>query len=914
MLLFFGGNNMELKTTLLMPKTPFDMKANLATKEPVLVTFWHSMHLYQAMLDKNQGQPEYQLHDGPPYANGDMHIGHLLNRVLKDIVVRTKNMQGFYTPFVLGWDTHGLPIENYLTKKGVNRKSMSLIAFRQQCATFALEQVAKQKEQIRRLGIMGDFEHPYLTLDASYEAAQIGVFASMALKGLIYKGFKPVYWSPSSESALAEAEIEYEDVTDPSIYVAFDVRDGKGVLFHDERVVIWTTTPWTLPANLAISAHPRFDYGVYQTHLGKLVLLKVLLPALIKELALSNVSLLRTIQGKALEGVLTKHPFYDRSSPIILGDHVTNDSGTGFVHTAPGHGEEDFIVGQKYQLKALCPVDEKGVMTAEAGPELQGLFYQAASQKVIEILTTSKHLLAHHPYTHPYPHDWRTGKPLIYRATPQWFASIEPIRKTLLSEIKKVIWTPSWAEVRITNMIKDRGDWTISRQRAWGVPIPIIYHEDGTPIMEADVFKHIQSLIEKHGSNIWFEKEPLDLLPPGYQSPRSPHRLFKKETDIMDVWFDSGSSSIAVLKARGLKFPSDLYLEGSDQYRGWFNSSLILAVATEGIAPYQNILSHGFVLDGKGEKMSKSKGNGIDPLKMFNLFGADVMRLWAASIDYQSDVRASEDIFKGTAEIYRKIRNTFRFMLGNLTLGQDQPFILSRDGVKNLEWIDQLILNAYGHVQNQVIDHMNRYEFSLAVSTIVNFMTNDLSSFYLDITKDILYCEAKTSLRRLQVQTVLHTITHGFVALLTPIMPFTMEEIYQLFPQKVVASSQLLNYPKPLSIDDTQWQTYASFKLLRNEVLKVLEQARQDGLIGSSQEAAIQLPKLEPSLNQLNQLKPDERNRLFIVSSVSIREEEAAIRVVRTSGQKCERCWNYFPQLQSFDNVHVCERCLKVIR
>ena len=897
-----------------MPKTSFDMKANLATKEPALVTLWQSMSLYQKMLEKNAGKTEYQLHDGPPYANGDMHIGHLLNRVLKDIVVRSKNMQGYYTPFVFGWDTHGLPIENYLTKKGINRKTMTLPAFREKCANFALEQVQKQKEQIRRLGVLGDYDHPYVTLDPSYEAAQIGVFASMALKGLIYKGFKPVYWSPSSESALAEAEIEYEEVTDPSIYVAFDVVDGKGVLQSDEKVVIWTTTPWTLPANLAISAHPRFEYGVYQTTVGKLVLLTDLLPTLQTELGLTEVKLIRTLSGKTLEGVLTQHPFYDRPSPIILGEHVTNDSGTGFVHTAPGHGEEDFIVGQKYHLKALCPVDEKGVMTEEAGPELKGLFYQDASQKVIEILKASGHLLALHPYKHPYPHDWRTGKPLIYRATPQWFASIEPIRQTLLDEIKKVNWTPSWAEVRITNMIKDRGDWTISRQRAWGVPIPIIYHEDGTPIMEEAVFKHIQSLIAKHGSNIWFEKEAIDFLPDGYMSSRSPNRKFKKETDIMDVWFDSGSSSIAVLKARGLKFPSDLYLEGSDQYRGWFNSSLILAVATEGIAPYQNILSHGFVLDGKGEKMSKSKGNGIDPLKMFNLFGADVMRLWAATVDYQSDVRASEEIFKGTAEMYRKIRNTFRFMLGNLTLGTNGNFNHQRDGQAKLEWIDQLVLNAFKHIQNQVINHMNRYEFPLAMSAIVNFMTNDLSSFYLDITKDILYCEAATSIRRLQVQTVLDYITRHLVALLTPIMPFTMEEIYQLIKDSSISSSQLLDYPKLTDVDQRQLEAYGQFKQLRQDILKALEQARQEGLIGSSQEATIIVPPLNSLLKPMEQLPKFELSRLLIVSSLNIQPEQNTIQVMRAQGEKCDRCWNYFPQLNAIETFHICDRCLKVIR
>ncbi|MFZ9139396.1 MAG: isoleucine--tRNA ligase, partial [Bacilli bacterium] len=748
---------MELKETLLMPKTTFEMKANLPVKEPLFIAYWQEQKLYEKMREKNQGKPEYQLHDGPPYANGDMHVGHMLNRILKDMVIRYQHMLGHDTPFVFGWDTHGLPIENYITKKGVNRKTMTIADFRALCDAFAKEQVEKQKNQIRRLGVVGDFDHPYLTLDPQFEAAQIGVFAKMALKGLIYKGLKPVYWSPSSESALAEAEIVYEDVTDQAIHVGFKVVQGKGILPNDAHVVIWTTTPWTIPANLAISAHPQFDYGVYQTNQGVLVFAVSLAATVQSQLGLTQCDLIQTIKGKALEGVETQHPFYHRSSPIILGEHVTNDTGTGFVHTAPGHGEEDFIVGTKYKLPPLCPVDSRGFMTEEAGPDLQGLFYADANGKVIEKLTTVKALLAVHPYHHPYPHDWRTGKPLIYRATPQWFASIEPIRETLLNEIARVKWTPSWGQVRIHNMIKERGDWCISRQRTWGVPIPILYHEDGTPIIEEQVFQHIQQLIEKHGSSYWFSADAKDLLPPGYRHAKSPNSQFKKETDIMDVWFDSGSSALAVLKKRGMKFPADLYLEGSDQYRGWFNSSLIIAVATEGVSPYQNIVSHGFVVDGKGEKMSKSKGNGIDPLKMMQVYGADIMRLWAASIDYTSDARASEDIFKGNAEAYRKIRNTFKFMLGNLADGEGL-FNPKRHPISSYSWIDQLILSKLNAVTSEVKQAMDQFNFSEATSTLLTFMTQDLSSFYLDITKDILYCEAKTSLRRLQVQHVLYRV------------------------------------------------------------------------------------------------------------------------------------------------------------
>jgi isoleucyl-tRNA synthetase len=905
---------MELKETLLMPKTTFEMKANLPVKEPLMVTFWHEQRLYEKMREKNKGKPEFQLHDGPPYANGDIHVGHMLNRILKDVVVRYQNMLGKDTPFVFGWDTHGLPIENYITKKGINRKTMSVTDFRKLCEEFAKEQVERQKNQIRRLGVMGDYDHPYLTLQPQFEAAQIAVFASMALKGLIYKGLKPVHWSPSSESALAEAEIVYEDVTDQAIHVGFEVINGKGILPKGSKVVIWTTTPWTIPANLAICAHPQFDYGLYQTNLGLLVFAVALEPLVKSQLGLTACEQKQTFKGKVLEKVETKHPFYERYSPIILGEHVTNDAGTGFVHTAPGHGEEDFMVGTKYHLEPLCPVDSRGFMTEEAGAELKGLFYSDANTKVIEMLKAKQSLLAIHPYLHPYPHDWRTGKPLIYRATPQWFASIEPIRKTLLKEISRVHWTPSWGQLRIHNMIKDRGDWCISRQRTWGVPIPILYHEDGTPIIDKSVFAHIQSLIKTHGSSYWFTATPEDLLPKGYKHPSSPHRLFKKETDIMDVWFDSGSSSIAVLKERGMKFPADLYLEGSDQYRGWFNSSLIIAVATEGTSPYHNIVSHGFVVDGKGEKMSKSKGNGIDPLKMMQVYGADIMRLWATSIDYTSDARASEDIFKGHAEAYRKIRNTFKFMLGNLHDG-DRFFDPIQHPIKDFSWIDQLILNKLNDVTSSVKHAMDAYNFSEAIAAIFSFMTQDLSAFYLDITKDILYCESKDSLRRLQVQHVLFEITNRLLKLLTPIMPFTMDEIYRLLPKQAVISSQLLDYPTLPSLSEEKTKAYQAFLDLKEVANKALENLRSTNEIGSSQEASLTLQAPIGLAKALNELPSRERNRLFITSHVTVQVGDKNLATAKPSGgKKCPRCWNYFPSLQSHQEHQVCDRCVGVLK
>ena len=576
---------MEVKKTLLMPRTNFEMRGNLPTKEPRILENWSSIDLYQKMLEKNKGKDEYMLHDGPPYANGDMHCGHMLNKLLKDFIVRLKTMEGYYTPFIPGWDTHGLPIENVITKKGINRKTTPLAEFRKYCEKYAHEQVERQMAQIKRLGVMGDFDHRYMTLTHDYEAKQLEVFKDMALKGYIFKGLKPVYWSPSSESALAEAEIEYADVKSHAIYVAFRVKDGKGLLDNDTSFIIWTTTPWTMPANLAICLNPEFTYGVFETNKGKFVFLKEFEEHLKEELGFETIKLIKEFKGKDLEYITCKHPLYDRDSIIILGDHVTNDAGTGCVHTAPGHGEDDFIVGKKYGLEPLCPVDSKGFMMESAGKELEGMFYEDANEKVLEMLTNVGALLKDSPIVHSYPHDWRTKKPLIFRATPQWFCSIEPIKEKILEEIKGVKWKPTWGEVRISNMIKDRGDWCISRQRAWGVPLPIFYAEDETPIIDEKVFDHVIELVREHGSNIWFEKEAKDLLPEGYTNPHSPNGLFTKETDIMDVWFDSGSSSVAVLKGRGLKFPADLYLEGSDQYRGWFNSSLIISTAVNGVAP-----------------------------------------------------------------------------------------------------------------------------------------------------------------------------------------------------------------------------------------------------------------------------------------------------------------------------------------
>ena len=914
---------MELKDTLLMMETNFEMRGNLNIKEPLLVKKWADEKVYNKM---NEDQPlgEYMLHDGPPYANGAMHCGHMLNRILKDFVVRYKNMCGYKTPFVFGWDTHGLPIENMVTKSGVNRKTTPIFEFREKCKEYALSQVERQKSDIRRLGCLGDYDSPYLTLLPEFEAREIHVFSEMALKGLIYKGLKPVYWSPSSESALAEAEIEYHDVKAYTIYVSFDTVDGKNVVPNDTKFIIWTTTPWTLPANLAICAHPQFIYGLFKTDKGNFVFLSELKDTLIEKLGFTTCELVKLIKGSELEGILVKHPFYDRTSMLILGDYVTAETGTGLVHIAPGHGEDDFNVCLKYGIKPYCPVDEHGKLTSDAGERLAGLFYEDANLEVLKILEENNCLLKEEDIVHSYPHDWRTHKPVIFRATPQWFCSIEPIRDQLIEEIKKVNWTPKWGETRMVNMIKDRADWCISRQRAWGVPIPIIYCEDNTPIIDKDVFDHIEKLIRENGSNIWYKLSEKELLPEGYTNSHSPNGIFRKEKDIMDVWFDSGSSWNGVLNERGLKYPADLYLEGSDQYRGWFNSSLILSLAVNGKAPYKNVVSHGFVMDEHWEKMSKSKGNGIDPLKIINIYGSDVCRLWASLVDYQQDARISESIVKTISEQYRKIRNTLRFLLGNLNNGSVNDSFKEEDKVDTFEKIDLYVLARLEEVKNKVIDNMDSFNFINAISEILKFVSDDLSSFYFEITKDILYCENKTSLRRRQVQTVLNEVLFTLMRLLNPILPFTMDEVNANYPLRSKDNVQYYRYPTKSNIYSKDLlDEYFLIKTLRNDVLKALEEKRALGEIKSSLLASVDLEIKDEKIKAIIDTYPHvEVERLFIVSKVVLKDNVEGFKgevsnslVSKHTGVRCDRCWNYKDEdeIITEGEVHLCPRCKKAM-
>ena len=911
---------MEIKDTLTMPKTGFEMRGNLSNKEPKFLERWQQENLYAKMIEKNANKPMFMLHDGPPYANGNIHLGHALNKILKDFVVRYKNMAGFNTPFIPGWDTHGLPIENALQKQGVDRKKIPLYEFRQKCMDYAYKQVEKQKGDFLRLGSVGDYDYPYITLQKEFETEQIRIFATMAMNGLIYKGLKPVYWSPSSESALAEAEIEYKDVKSTTIYVAFKVKDTKGVLDGDESFVIWTTTPWTMPADLAICLNPDYEYGVFETsNKGNLIFLREFEETLTKELELEDVKLRKVFKGSELELITVYHPMYeDRESIIILGDHVTNDSGTGCVHTAPGHGADDFIVGMKYGLEAFCPVDEKGRMMESAGSRLAGMFYEQANEEVLVWLKEVGALLHSNEVVHSYPHDWRTKKPIIFRATAQWFCSISPIREKILEEIKKVNWYPSWGELRMHNMIAERNDWCISRQRAWGVPIPIIYCEDGTPIMEERVFDHIANLIHENGSNIWFKLDAKELLPEGYSNEHSPNGIFKKETDIMDVWFDSGSSHTSALKPRGFDYPVDLYLEGSDQYRGWFNSSLIIGTAVNGVAPYRNVVSHGFIMDDKNQKFSKSLGNGVAPQDVIKQYGADILRLWVGTVAYQSDVKISMDLIKQVAESYRKIRNTFKFMLGNLSDGTLGKFDINKDKAKELSLIDRFVVEKLHLVVNNYLTCFDNYDFAGGVNEIMNFMSNDLSSFYLDLAKDILYCEEYDSLRRRQVQTVIYKVVDTLLRLLTPIIPFTMEEVYDFFKdENGTFSSQLLDMPSRYeNIDEELLNQYSLVLSLRSDVLKAIEELRGQGIIKSSQEADVRFEILDENVKKVVDLLPEiEVTRLFIVSNAketkNLEAKEYSVSKVLVNvhnGVRCERCWNRF-DASLLNNLNICKRC-----
>lgn len=916
---------MKLKDTLNLGKTAFPMRAGLPNKEPQWQAAWEEAAIYQKRQELNEGKPSFHLHDGPPYANGNIHVGHALNKISKDIIVRSKSMSGFSAPYVPGWDTHGLPIEQVLAKQGVKRKEMDLAEYLEMCRQYALSQVDKQRDDFKRLGVSADWENPYITLDPKFEADQIRVFGAMADKGYIYRGAKPVYWSWSSESALAEAEIEYHDIDSTSLYYANKVKDGKGVLDTDTYIVVWTTTPFTITASRGLTVGADLDYLVVKVANDdrKFVVAEALVDTLAEKFGWESFDVLERHKGSALEYIVTAHPWDETVDElVILGDHVTTDSGTGIVHTAPSFGEDDYNVGMKYGLEVYVTVNERGLMNELAGPDFEGQFYDKVVPTVLEKLGDL--LLAKEVINHSYPFDWRTKKPIIWRAVPQWFASVAKFRQEILDEIDKTIFHPSWGKTRLYNMIRDRGDWVISRQRSWGVPLPIFYAEDGTAIMTKEVTDHVADLFAEHGSVIWWQREAKDLLPEGFSHPGSPNGEFTKETDIMDVWFDSGSSWNGVMNAReNLSYPADLYLEGSDQYRGWFNSSLITSVAVNGHAPYKGVLSQGFVLDGKGEKMSKSKGNIISPNDVAKQYGAEILRLWVASVDTDNDVRVSMEILGQVSETYRKIRNTLRFLLANT-----HDYNPSTDAVsyQNLGAVDKYMTIKFNKLVEIINKAYDAYDFMAIYKAVVNFVTVDLSAFYLDFAKDVVYIEAANSPERRRMQTVFYDILVKITKLLTPILPHTAEEIWSYLEHEEEEFVQLSEMPVAQTFEGQEaiLEEWDGFMEFRTHAQKALEEARNAKVIGKSLEAHLTVYASDEMKALLASLDSD-IGLLLIVSQLTIADEAdkpadavafegVAFSVERAEGEVCERSRRIDPttRMRSY-GVMVCDASAKVI-
>lgn len=921
----------EYGETLNLPKTDFPMRGNLPKNEPGILEFWDSIDIYDKIQKKNAGHEKFVLHDGPPYANGEIHLGHTMNKVLKDIIVKSKSIQGYDAPYVPGWDTHGLPIElKAIENTGLDAKSEDVIGFRNACADYAMKYVNIQREGFKRLGVRGDWEHPYLTLKPEFEAREIGIFGEMAKKGYVYKGTKPVYWCPHCHTALAEAEIEYGEEKSPSIYVRFKVTDAKGK-FSEENAyfVIWTTTPWTLPANEAICLNPEFEYQLLNFDGQRYVLAKELVETVVKEIGLpEDYTVEGEWLGKDLEYLVCRHPFLDRDSLVINGTHVTLDAGTGCVHTAPGHGVDDYVVGSRYHLPILSPLDDDGVLTEEAGP-FAGMKTDDANKAICQHMEESGALLKLSFFKHQYPHCWRCGTPTLFRATNQWFASIDGFREKALDEIENNIkFTPEWGKERLYNMIRDRGDWCISRQRVWGVPIPVFYCEDcGETILDDDTIASVQKHVREHGTNCWFAMSADELLPESYKCPKCGGTHFRKETDIMDVWFDSGSSHEGVLRAESEDlWPADLYLEGSDQHRGWFNSSLCTSVAVYGQAPYKGLLTHGFLVDEKGNKMSKSKGNGVDPKDVIKQNGADILRLWVASSDYRSDVSVSHGIIKQVADAYRKIRNTFRFMLGNIS-----DFDVRKDRVayNDLPELDRWMMGRFVDLVKRAKDSYNAYDFHVIYRSIFNFCNTDLSAVYFSIIKDRLYSSKVDDPARRACQTVLYDMCLALDVILSPILSFTTEEVFRYIDMDGKPESvQLCDWPEfdIAGVDadlDKKWSALMDF---RNEVMKPLETARKDKKIGNSLDAKVTLylgaglDDIKAALGDMDMAPED----FFIVSQLVLDDvanapvdaeksdtyENLAIKIDQATDHKCARCWKYS---DTVGDDGLCERCASVL-
>ncbi|MGN1269597.1 MAG: isoleucine--tRNA ligase [Clostridia bacterium] len=911
--------------TLNLPSTEFPMRGNLPENEPKTKAEVFDNGLYEKMLKKNEGHKTYILHDGPPYANGEIHMGHALNKVLKDTVNRFKSLQGYQTIYIPGYDTHGLPTEKKAIQAlGLNREELSVSKFRDTCREFALEYVDKQTEGFKRLGVLGDWEHPYITLEPEFEARQIEIFAEMYKKGYIYKGLKPVHWCIDCETALAEAEIEYKDIVSPSIYVKFPVVDGKGVLDTDTSIVIWTTTPWTLPGNTGIAVGGEYDYSLIECEKGKLVMATLLVDEVMEKIGAKDYKTLKVVKGAELENILCQHPFLDRTSRVVLGGEndvaVDLSTGTGAVHTAPSYGKEDYLCGLRTGLDIIVTVNGKGYQTEGAGPFV-GLSCDESNKVIPEWLEEHGYLLRKEGINHSYPHCWRCKNPIIFRATDQWFASVDGFRKETLEAIKTVNWTPSWGEERIASMVKDRNDWCISRQRTWGVPIPIFYcKECGKEYATEESFKKIEKLFREKGSNAWFDLDEKDLLPEGAKCEKCGSHEFKKETDIMDVWFDSGTTYQGVLVERGLPFPADLYLEGHDQYRGWFQSSLLTSVAAKGVAPYKAILTHGWVVDAQGNKMSKSLGNGISPQEIINEYGADILRLWVLASDFKSDISISRDILKQISEAYRKIRNTARYILGNTSdFDPEKPV-----AYKDLEEIDKWALAKLNKLVKSCTENYELFNFHLVYHDINQFCVSDMSNFYLDIIKDRLYTSKADALERRSAQTTMYIILDALVKMVAPIICYTAEEIWKYMKhtkKEQVESVMLSDWPElNAEYDNEELEEKWNYILkLKELVAKELELARAEKVIGHSLNAKVTLFANEKEYQFLNENK-ELLETVFIVSDLEIKENERkdetklGVKVETAEGEKCERCWKYSKEVgKSSEHPTLCHRCVEAI-
>lgn len=924
----------DYNSTLNLPKTDFPMRAGLPMREPEALDHWYQDKLYEQILKRNEGKPLYVLHDGPPYANGKIHLGTALNKILKDFVVRYKNMSGFQAPYVPGYDTHGLPTELKARKQAGKESSeqISPLELRKMCREFALGFVDSQRDQFKRLGVLGEWDNPYLTLKPEFVARQVEIFGEMAKKGYIYKGLKPVYWCPECQTALAEAEIEYAEDPCHSIYVKFRVTEDFGKLaalgaeLDKTYFVIWTTTTWTLPSNVAICVGPNYEYSLLKANGEYYIMATELAASAMKAAGIAEYETVGTLMGSELELMTAAHPFLDRQSLIIVGDHVTLESGTGCVHTAPGHGVDDFEVCRNYkQIPMVVAVDAKGVMTEDAGP-FAGLTTDQANKAIAKHLDETGYLFALSKIIHQYPHCWRCKSPILFRATEQCFCSISDFSDAAIDAIKSVQWIPAWGEDRITNMVKDRSDWCISRQRTWGVPIPIFYCEEcGEQLITDDTIRFVADVFRKEGADAWYAKEASELMPAGTRCAKCGGSRFRKETDIMDVWFDSGSTHAAVLDERDyLKFPADLYLEGADQYRGWFQSSLLTSVATKGVAPYKTVVTHGWVVDGEGKKMSKSLGNTIEPDEIVKQYGADILRLWVASSDYHADIRISKDILKQLSESYRKIRNTARFILGNL--GDFDP---DRDAVAPdcLESIDRWAVARLNELIDKVQEAYEGFEYHIIYHAIHNFCVVDMSNFYLDVIKDRLYVEAASSVTRRAAQTVIYRILDALTRMLAPILAFTADEIWQFMPHDSDSDKRGVmfnDYPQKLDVcaDGAFLTEWERLHAIRDDVKKEIENARNAKIIGASLDAKITLYATGEAYDLLRKFAPS-LTAILIVSQVELIQgeggsfrgaEKVGVTVEKAGGCKCERCWSYSETVGR--NAHfpdLCERCAAIL-